>query len=147
MGLHTVNRIGAAKGSGEEGAKIRNRACLRFLGALGYKGGFPAKIQEGRPIAFLAFLIDTVGEGWMDMYIKVECYSGYKADERPLRFRLGGKLLEVEEILDRWYGEEHDYFKLRAEDGNKYLLRHGRKEDVWELTMFEGKNLPPDHPW
>lgn len=81
------------------------------------------------------------------MEVRVECYSGYKADERPVRFHLGDKSLEVAEILDRWYGEGHDYFKIRADDGNTYLLRHLRQEDRWELTMFQGKQLPPDHPW
>lgn len=81
------------------------------------------------------------------MQVRVECYSGYKADERPVRFHLGEKTLEVAEILDRWYGEEHEYFKVRADDGNTYLLRHLRKDDRWELTMFQGKGLPPDHPW
>lgn len=81
------------------------------------------------------------------MNIEVQCYSGYKADERPVRFRLGERLLEVEELLDSWYGQEHDYFKVRADDGNTYLLRHRRSEDLWELTMFQGKNLPANHPW
>ncbi len=81
------------------------------------------------------------------MKVEVRCYSGYKADERPLGFRLGERLLEVEEILDRWYGQEHDYFKLRACDGNTYLLRHSRSQDHWELIMFQGKELPPRHPW
>jgi len=82
------------------------------------------------------------------MDVKVECYSGYKAQERPVRFSLGKKVLNVVEILDRWYGEDHDYFKLLADDGNTYLLCYARDEDRWELTMFEGKELPKkDHPW
>ncbi|MEJ5377074.1 MAG: hypothetical protein WHX93_10880 [bacterium] len=81
------------------------------------------------------------------MKIEVSCYSGYKADERPVRFRLGQKELKVQEILDRWYGENHDYFKVKADDGNMYLLCHLRDEDIWELTMFQGKQLPPQHPW
>ena len=81
------------------------------------------------------------------MEIEVQCYSGYKADERPVRFRLGGVVHEVEEILDSWYGEGHDYFKVRSTDGNTYLLRHERGQDLWELVMFQQKGLPPRHPW
>ena len=51
------------------------------------------------------------------MKIRVETYDGYRAGERPLRFRLGEKRREVVEILDRWFGEDHDYFKVRADDG------------------------------
>ena len=43
--------------------------------------------------------------------IKVEAYSGYRADERPKTFTIGEKVLKVESVLDRWYGEDHDYFK------------------------------------
>lgn len=81
------------------------------------------------------------------MEVKVECYSGYKAQERPVRFSLGEKVLNVVEILDRWYGEDQDYFKLLADDGNTYLLRYDREFDRWELAMFQGKELPKDHPW
>jgi hypothetical protein len=36
--------------------------------------------------------------------IKVECYAGIKADETPRRFIWEERLIEVEEIFDRWYG-------------------------------------------
>ena len=41
----------------------------------------------------------------------------------------------VEEVLDQWYGPEHVFFKLRADDGCTYLLRHDSSvpEAVWEL--------------
>jgi len=65
--------------------------------------------------------------------IKVIEYSGYKVNERPVRFILGDKELEVKEILDRWYGEEHDYFKVRASDDRIYILRWHRTLDFWSL--------------
>lgn len=73
------------------------------------------------------------------MRLHVECYAGYKADERPLRFRSGGKdsqTFEVVEILDQWYGVEYRCFRLRADDGNLYVLRHNEKEDEWVLDSF-----------
>lgn len=39
----------------------------------------------------------------MEMRLRVQCYAGSKADERPLRFQLGERLYLVEEILDQWY--------------------------------------------
>ncbi len=70
------------------------------------------------------------------MKILVETYDGYRAGERPLRFRLGEKCREVVEILDRWFGEDHDYFKVLADDGGVYVLRCGRGVDGWELTQY-----------
>lgn len=69
----------------------------------------------------------------------VECYAGYKADERPLRFRAcekDSKTFEVVEILDQWYGIGYRCFKLRADDGNLYILRHIEREDEWVLDSF-----------
>lgn len=77
------------------------------------------------------------------MKIKVKTYSGYKTNERPTSFVIGERIFKVEEVLDRWYGEDHDYFKLRADDDCTYIIRYDRAEDEWELTMMEDRrNLP-----
>jgi len=52
------------------------------------------------------------------MRVEVECYAGRKGDERPVRFRLDKQDYMVEEVLDSWYGPEHVFFKVRADDGN-----------------------------
>jgi uncharacterized protein (UPF0128 family) len=57
-----------------------------------------------------------------EMQVEVDCYSGYKADERPVRFRLDGHEYQVEELLDQWYGQHDLFFKVRADDGNLYIL-------------------------
>ncbi len=49
-----------------------------------------------------------------EMQVEVDCYSGYKADERPVRFRLGGHEYQVEELLDQWYGQNDVFFKVRG---------------------------------
>jgi hypothetical protein len=76
----------------------------------------------------------------MEMKLKVECYSGYRAEERPLRFSLAEKpdapTYEVKEILDRWYGVDYECFKVRADDGNVYILRHEQGADRWRLDSF-----------
>ena len=68
--------------------------------------------------------------------IEVMAYSGYKANERPLSFVLDSRKLEVIHIMDRWYGEEHDYFKVLADDGKVYLLRWHRTLDSWFLEKI-----------
>jgi hypothetical protein len=42
----------------------------------------------------------------------------------------------VEEILDQWYGPDDEFFKVRADDGNLYILRHHPLEDEWSLESF-----------
>lgn len=70
------------------------------------------------------------------MQLRVECYAGYRADQRPLCFYLGEKKLEVTEVLDRWYGPDDLYFRVRAEDGHLYILRHHERDDNWSLESF-----------
>jgi hypothetical protein len=70
------------------------------------------------------------------MILRVECYSGFKADERPLRFQLGERWLAVEEVLDRWYDPHAIYFRVRAGDGSLYILRHSEPDNAWTLEAF-----------
>ncbi len=70
--------------------------------------------------------------------VKVECYAGYKGDERPVRFALGGREYSVVEITDQWYSPGAVYFRVRADDGNVYILRHADTglEDNWSLESY-----------
>ena len=65
--------------------------------------------------------------------IKVTAYSGYKANERPISFKWRDRTLQIQDIIDRWYGPGHDYFKVRADDGNIYIIRWDRYLDIWRL--------------
>jgi len=70
--------------------------------------------------------------------LRVETYCGYKADERPLRFSLGERRYEVLEVLDQWYGPGDTWFRVRADDGCQYVLRHRHhaNDDFWTLEAF-----------
>ena len=68
--------------------------------------------------------------------IEVECYSGCRAHERPLRFALSGVWRQVTEIEDRWYGPSSLYFRVRADDGDTYVLRYDEDLDVWTLEAY-----------
>ena len=72
-----------------------------------------------------------------EMEIQVECYAGHRADERPQRFTLGQRVIEVEELIDQWHGSDYRYFKLRGDDGGIYILRQDETADRWQLTMFD----------
>ncbi len=68
--------------------------------------------------------------------VLVECYSGFKAEERPLRFTLGNRTLEVERVEDQWYSPDATYFRVWASDGHIYILRHDEEVDRWTLEAF-----------
>jgi hypothetical protein len=72
------------------------------------------------------------------MKVQAECYAGRKAEERPVRFQLDDHEYMIEEVLDSWYGPEHVFFKVRADDGNDYILRHQTSvpDGDWELVSF-----------
>jgi hypothetical protein len=65
--------------------------------------------------------------------LTVHCYSGYKSDERPVSFEWLGVHFGVEAILDRWYGPDYMYFRVRASNGGVYILKHDERQDVWEI--------------
>ena len=72
------------------------------------------------------------------MKVDVVCYSGYKGNGRPVRFRLGGEDYFVEELLDEWYWPQDVFSKVRANDGNVYILRRRSSvsEGEWSLESF-----------
>ena len=80
--------------------------------------------------------------------LRVECYAGYKSQERPIRFSLREKIFEVVDIEDRWYGPSDRFFKIRADDDNIYILRYDEQRDTWNLSAYrkskakEGKESP-----
>jgi hypothetical protein len=72
------------------------------------------------------------------MRLQVDCYSGRNSDERPIRFRLDERDYVVEEILDQWCGPDGNFYKVRADDGNLYILRQQTAvpERAWDLVSF-----------
>ena len=69
--------------------------------------------------------------------VRVECYAGYRGEETPRRFFLGGRAVTVVAVLDRWLAPEHRYFKLRGDDGGVYLLRQDVTCGDWALTLYD----------
>ena len=75
--------------------------------------------------------------------IEVATYSGYKANERPIYFDLENRRMKVQEIINRWYGPDDDYFKILADDGKVYVLKWRRTLDQWfiqPLTRYGKSN-------
>jgi len=74
--------------------------------------------------------------------LKVECYAGYRGDQRPLRFTLGERTYEILEVEDQWYSPGASIFRVHAEDGNVYILRRDEVRDQWTLEGFRALPRP-----
>ena len=68
--------------------------------------------------------------------LRVECYAGYKGDERPVKLQLGGEMVEVADVEDRWYSPGATYFRVLLGNGDRYVLRREDAQDVWTLEAF-----------
>ena len=68
--------------------------------------------------------------------VRVECYAGYKADERPVRIVFEAQSPAIVEVEDRWYSPGATYFRVRVETGDRYVLRREDAQDVWTLTAY-----------
>ena len=62
--------------------------------------------------------------------VRVECYAGYKADERPVRLSWRGAEYTVSAVLERWSGPGVDGFRVRTAAG-VFDLRHDLMADTW----------------
>ena len=71
------------------------------------------------------------------MKIRVECYAGYRGEEAPRRLLFDDRSLEVTEVLDRWFGADHRYFKVKGSDQATYIIRHDVPRQLWEMTMYQ----------
>jgi len=69
--------------------------------------------------------------------ITVECYAGHRGEQEPRRLILDGRIIEVAEILDRWFAPDYRYFKLRDPGGAIWIVRNDAGTGLWELTMYE----------
>jgi hypothetical protein len=68
--------------------------------------------------------------------IRVECHAGYRGEEEPRAFTLGERRFAILEILDRWLEPGHRYFKVKADDDRRFILRHDAASGEWELAAL-----------
>ena len=74
-----------------------------------------------------------------ERFVRVETYSGFKADERPLRLHLSERTLEVAAIEDRWYSPGENYFRVLTADGDRYVLCHVEAQGVWTFSAYRAR--------
>ena len=71
------------------------------------------------------------------MRVKVESYTGDRGVEMVRRLRIDGRDIEITENIGQWPGPGYRHHKVKARDGNLYLLRRDEGRAEWELTMFQ----------
>jgi len=71
--------------------------------------------------------------------VEVKCYSGFKVNERPLSFTLYDREFSVMDIEGSWFEEDECScarkvcFRVRADDGDLYLLSNDENTEDWVL--------------
>jgi len=70
--------------------------------------------------------------------IQVSTYSGYKADERPLRFVFKGKTHTIREIKNQTYEEIPGVglrrrFDIKTDEGLAFKILYDENQDQWFL--------------
>ncbi len=74
---------------------------------------------------------------------EVECYCGGKGDQTPKLFLYENGQVKISEILDRWYEgginpnkPVYNYFKIKSNSGDLYLLRFNTNRQVWSVKKL-----------
>jgi hypothetical protein len=73
--------------------------------------------------------------------VRVACDALGGPDDPPKRIFSGGRTIEVVQVIDRWLGADHAYYKVRGADDAIYVLRRGAFGE-WRLIMFD-RTQPP----
>ncbi len=78
-----------------------------------------------------------------DRRAQVSFYAGYRAEERPLSFRVGWRRLKVAEVISRQLeatqaGSPRLVFRVRAGDGRTYQLTSSPNTDEWRVRRLHG---------
>lgn len=72
--------------------------------------------------------------------IRVECYAGYRGEQEPRAFTLGERRFTMLEILDRWLDPRHRYFKVKTDDGRRFILRMTRRRMPGNWQHWSARN-------
>ncbi|MGB6876933.1 MAG: hypothetical protein WBD87_12970 [Candidatus Acidiferrales bacterium] len=62
-----------------------------------------------------------------------------------MSFSAGGHTYAVEKVDDKWYSPDATYFRVTADDGNVYVLRHDETKDEWTMEAFRARGRRPVH--
>jgi hypothetical protein len=70
--------------------------------------------------------------------VRVECHAGYRGDETPRRFHIGGRTIEIAQVLSRWREPDALFFRVRSDEGRIYVLRKDEQAGRWDVPEVAG---------
>ena len=73
------------------------------------------------------------------MKIKVDCYSGYRTEEKPRKFWIKDREINISKIISQWISPESRNFEVLGHDNNTYKLRMDARTWQWELMEFKAE--------
>jgi hypothetical protein len=68
------------------------------------------------------------------MQLRVECQD----DGEPAVIWFGGRRVDVQAVVDRWWGNSQRWWKVDTEEG-AYVLRRDDSTDEWDLAAVVGR--------
>ena len=74
--------------------------------------------------------------------MRLDVETGDDTDrELPLAFDFLGRRVEVVNVVDQWFGDDHRYCKVTGDDGAVYILRVVEHSSYWQLTLFSSPRV------
>jgi hypothetical protein len=70
------------------------------------------------------------------MSLRVECCAGYRGEREPVTLWFGERRCALIGIVDRWYAPTQRWFKVEADDGHLYIVRHDEGTGAWDLAAL-----------
>jgi hypothetical protein len=79
------------------------------------------------------------------MDLVVESSPGHRGEPEPRAFAIGARRLAVVAVVDRWFSSGSRWYKVAADDGDTYILRHDEPDRRWTLAAFTSaaRSAPP----
>ena len=71
------------------------------------------------------------------MIVSVQCEPAFNGEATPRFFTIGDRRIDVVDVLDRWFGEDYDYFKVCDAGGDTFILRRDTDDLTWEIWMYK----------
>lgn len=71
-----------------------------------------------------------------ELAVRVEYAATRRGENTPKRIFIGERTIDVVDVIDRWFGHDHAYYKVRDTDQVTYILRQGAF-GRWQLVMLD----------
>jgi len=78
------------------------------------------------------------------MALTVESTPGLRGEPEPTAVWFGARRVGVRAIDDRWFAPMQRWYRIDADDGQLYVLRHDLASQAWELAALTRREALPD---